>query len=425
METLSKSELDALQLERLKKMVSYVKNNSIFYKEKLKNINANDIKNVKDITNLPFTVKTDLRDTYPWGMLSCKKEDLAEIHVSSGTTGNPTLVGYSKDDIDLWGECMARSMAMSGVKKGDLVQVSYGYGLFTGGFGVHYGAMKLEAPILPASTGNTKKQIHLMKTLSPKVLACTPSFALYLIEEAERSGIKREDFSWKYGIFGAEPWSENMRKEIEKRSGMLALDIYGLSEILGPSIAMECPEKNGLHLWSDVFYPEVVNPDTGEVLPEGSQGELVITTLTKTAQPLIRYRTRDIVTINYEKCKCGRTSPRISKVKGRSDDMLIVKGINVFPSQVEHVLLNVGGVTPNYQIIVDRGLNYLDTLEILVELNEKQFSDQISDLTALEKKLTEEMVAVLSIKPEIKLVNPNSIVRSEGKAVRVIDKRKI
>jgi phenylacetate-CoA ligase len=424
-ETMDRNSLEKLQYERLKKLLGYVSKNSPFYREKLKSINLDDIKSMKDISKLPYTLKTDLRDTYPYGMFSIPKEQVAEIHVSSGTTGNPTLVGYSSEDLALWGEVMARSLVCGGAKKGDLIQVGYGYGLFTGGFGAHYGALKLGATVLPASSGQTKKQISLMMSLKPRILACTPSYALYLAEEIEKEGIAVKDISWNVGIFGAEPWSANMRAEIEKRLGMTALDVYGLSEIMGPGVGMECEEKNGLHLWADVFYPEVINPDTGEVLGEGEEGELVITTLTKEAIPLIRYRTRDIVSINYEKCKCGRTSPRISKIQGRSDDMLIVKGINVFPSQIEHVLLNVNGTTPNYQVVVDRNSSYQDSIEIVVEIEEKMFSDQLGDLTALESKIMREMTAVLSITPKLRLVSPNTLQRSEGKAVRVIDKRKI
>jgi phenylacetate-CoA ligase len=388
-------------------------------------VNLSGIGSIKDISKLPFTVKTDLRDTYPYGMFSMPKEEIAEVHVSSGTTGNPTLVGYSKNDLELWGEVMARSLSAAGTVKGDLIQVGYGYGLFTGGFGAHYGGLKLGAAVLPASSGQTKKQISLMMSLKPRILACTPSYALYLAEEIEKEGIAVKDISWNVGVFGAEPWSDNMRLEIEKKLGMKALDVYGLSEIMGPGVGMECEEKAGLHIWSDVFYPEVINPDTGDVLGEGEQGELVITTLTKEAIPLIRYRTRDIVSITYEKCKCGRTAPRISKVQGRSDDMLIVKGINVFPSQVEHVLLTVNGITPNYQIVVDRNSSYQDSIEIIVEIEEKMFSDQLGDLTTLESKIMREMTAVLSITPKLRLVSPNTLQRSEGKAVRVIDKRKI
>ena len=427
-ETLSSEKLKILQSERLKKLVEYTNANSSFYKNKYKEsgVSPADIRSIEDIQKLPFTAKDDMRDNYPFGMFSAPPEETAEIHVSSGTTGNPTLMGYSKSDLDLWSEVMARSLVCAGVSKGDMVQVAYGYGLFTGGFGAHYGALKLGATILPMSSGQTRRQILLMNSLKPTVLACTPSYALYMAEEAAAMGLSPEQISWKIGVFGAEPWSDAMRHEVEKRLGMKAYDIYGLSEIIGHGVAVACEAQEGLHFWSDVFYPEIIDPKTDKPVKDGENGELVITTLTKTAAPLIRYRTRDIVSITYEPCKCGRTVPRISKIKGRVDDMIIVRGVNIFPSQVEHVLLNVGkGVSPNYQIVVDRNAQYQDSIEILVELEEAIFSDSMREIAALESAILKEMSAVLTISPKLKFVSPGTIERSEGKAKRIIDKRSI
>ena len=428
METMPLEKLKSLQSERLKKIVEYTNTNSQFYKSKYKEsgVSPADINSLDDIQKLPFTTKDDMRDTYPFGIFSAPSKDIAEIHVSSGMTGNPTLMGYSKSDLELWSEVMARALSCAGVSRGDMIQISYGYGLFTGGLGVHYGALKLGATILPMSAGQTRRQIQLMSSLKPTVIACTPSYALYMAEEAAAMGISAEQISWKIGVFGAEPWSDSMRREIEKRLGLKAYDIFGLSEIIGPGVAMDCAEQNGLHFWADVFYPEVIDPQTNQPVPDGENGELVITTLTKTAAPLIRYRTRDIVSITSEPCKCGRTMPRISKIKGRVDDMIIVRGINIFPSQVEHVLLNIGkGVSPNYQIVVDRNAHYQDSIEILVELEESIFSDSMREIAALESAILKEMSAVLAISPKLRFVSPGTIERSEGKAKRIIDKRSI
>ena len=332
-ETQNLQDLKNLQSERLKNLVAYVYKNSPVYKKRIdeSGFSPNDIKSIDDIVKLPFTTKDDMREHYPFGLFSMDVKDIAEMHVSSGTTGNPVVSGYSKEDLDLWAEVSARSIACAGGKPGDIIQIAYGYGLFTGGLGLHYGALKIGATIMPMSSGQTKRQIKLMQDFKPRIIACTPSFSLYMAEEARGMGFDPSQSSWEVGIFGAEPWSEALRNEIEKSLGLTATDIYGLSEISGPGVAQECSFKNGLHIWSDVFYPEIIDPDTNQPVPEGEQGELVITTLTRTGMPLLRYRTRDIVSISYEKCACGRTSPRISKIQGRTDDMIVVRGINVFP----------------------------------------------------------------------------------------------
>ncbi len=420
-------DLKELQSDRLKRTVRYVLENNDVYHERLKKagIGPDSVKSIEDIKKLPFTTKDDMRDNYPFGLFSVDRKSLAEIHVSSGTTGNPTLVGYTQEDLKLWGRVMARCLCCAGAEPGDTVQNAYGYGLFTGGLGVHYGALEMGLTVIPCSSGQTKRQLKIMSDFHPKILACTPSYALYMSEEAKEMGLDPRQSSWKIGVFGAEPWSELMRKEIESVWDILATDIYGLSEIIGPGVAQECRYKDGLHIFSDVFYPEVIDPDTGRDVGPGGTGELVITTLTKQAIPLIRYRTRDIVGINYEKCKCGRTSPRISKVKGRTDDMIIVRGINVFPSQIEHVLLGIEGTYPHYQIIVDRKTGELDELEVLVEVEEKIFSDEIKKLQMLEEKIKKEISSILGISARIKLVEPKTISRSEGKAKRVVDRRSL
>jgi len=424
-ECMAPENLKNILSERLQKIVSYVYNGCPLYREKISKagIQPKDIKGIDDITKLPFTTKIDMRDSYPYGLFSVPTSELREVHVSSGTTGNPTLVGYTKDDIKLWSDVMARSLACAGAKPGDFIQIAYGYGLFTGGLGTHYGAMEMGLTIIPTSSGQTKRQLKIMSDFRPRILACTPSYALYMADEAREMGLDPRSSSWEIGVFGAEPWSESMRKEIETTWNMLATDIYGLSEIIGPGVAQECTYKDGLHVFSDVFYPEIINPDTGEHVKEGETGELVITTLTKQAIPLIRYRTRDQVSITYGKCRCGRTSPRISKIKGRTDDMIIVRGINVFPSQIEHVLLGIEGTQPHYQLIVDRKAGKLDEVEILVEVDEKIFSDEIRQLHVLEEKIRKEIESVLSISAKVKLVEPKTIERSEGKAKRVVDKR--
>ncbi len=425
MECMGHDEMRALQSQRLREVVAYVTERCPAYKKKIasRGIAASDVKGVDEITKLPFTIKEDMRDNYPFGLFSVPLDEIAELHVSSGTTGNPTVVGYTKSDIKLWSEVMARALACAGAVPGDKVQIAYGYGLFTGGLGFHYGALEMGLTIIPASSGQTKRQLKLMTDFRPRILACTPSYALYMAEEARAMGLDLRKRSWEVGVFGAEPWSESMRKEIEDTWGILATDIYGLSEIIGPGVAQECPNKCGLHLFWDVFYPEVINPKTGQYAREGESGELVITTLTKRGIPLLRYRTRDIVGITYERCACGRTSPRITKIKGRTDDMIIVRGINVFPSQIEHVLLTIEGIEPHYQLIVDRKAGELDQLEILVEVEEKIFSDEVKKLAALEQRIAKEIESTLGIYAKVKLVEPRTIERSEGKAKRVVDKR--
>jgi phenylacetate-CoA ligase len=427
MECMDRAEMKNVQSERLKKIVSYVYKNCPLYKTKFDSLGVkpSNIKGIDDIHTLPFTIKDDMRDSYPFGLFSTPIRKIKEIHVSSGTTGNPTVVGYTKEDIKLWSEAMARSLCCAGAEPEDKIQIAYGYGLFTGGLGFHYGSLEMGLTIIPASSGQTKRQLKLMKDFSPRILACTPSYALYMADEAREMGLDPRESSWEIGIFGAEPWSDSMRNEIESTWNMLATDVYGLSEIIGPGVAQECRHKNGLHIWWDIFYPEVIHPDTGKTLGEGEVGELVITTLTKRGIPLIRYRTRDNVSITYEKCKCGRTSPRISKIKGRTDDMIVVRGINVFPSQIEHVLLSIEGTHPHYQLIVDRKAGELDELEILVEVEEKIFSDEVKTMQTLGDKIKREISSILGISARVKLVEPKTIERSEGKAKRVVDKRKL
>jgi phenylacetate-CoA ligase len=426
-ETMDPRELKGIQSNYLKNLVAYIYKNCKVYKDKLDKagIKPDKINSIDDIKRLPFTTKVDMRDNYPYGLFCTDQKNVIELHVSSGTTGNPTLVGYTRDDIKLWSEVMARAIACAGGEPGDTIQIAYGYGLFTGGLGFHYGALEMGLRIIPVSAGQTNRQLKIMQDFAPKILGCTPSYALYMAEEAREMGIDPKKGNWKIGIFGAEPWSEQMRTEIEQAWNMLATDVYGLSEIIGPGVAQECPNKKGLHIFSDVFYPEIINPNTGEPVKEGQDGELVITTLTKQAIPFIRYRTRDIVSINYEKCKCGRTSPRISKIKGRTDDMIIVRGINVFPSQIEHVLLGIEGTEPYYQIVVDRQKHQLDEVEVLVEVNSKMFSDEVKKLEELKRKIKKEIESVLSIGVKVTLVEPKTIERSIGKAKRVIDKRQI
>ena len=425
-ETMSRENLKEIQSDRLKKMIKYIYENSTFYKNKLNEHGTMpaDIKSIDDIKKLMFTTKEDMRDNYPYGIFS-QKDALAEIHVSSGTTGNPTLVGYTKEDIDLWSDVMARTLCCAGALPKDIIQITYGYGLFTGGLGFHYGALEMGLTIIPCSSGMTKRQLKIMEDFKPRIIACTPSYVLYMAEDAKEMGIDPKKSSWGIGIFGAEPWSNAMRSQIETTWNLLATDVYGLSEIIGPGVAQECQYKDGLHVFSDVFYPEVINPETGEEVKEGESGELVFTTFTKKAIPLLRYRTKDIVSITYEKCKCGRTSPRISKIKGRTDDMIVVRGINVFPSQIEHILVGIEGTEPHYQLVVDRSEKNLDILEIHVEVEEKIFSDEIKKLTALEEKIKNEIDSVLGVSVKVKLMEPKSIQRSMGKAVRVVDKRNI
>ena len=425
-EFMSREQLRKLQFERLKQTVERVYDNVPVYKEKLqaKGVEPGDIKSLDDLKLLPFTVKQDLRDNYPFGLFAVPMNDVVRVHVSSGTTGKPTVVGYTQNDIDAWAELIARCVAMTGGGKGDVVQVGYGYGLFTGGLGLHYGAERLGATVIPISGGNTKRQLMLMEDFGTTILCCTPSYALFLSEEAAENGIDLINGKLKAGIFGAEPWSENMRKELEKGLGIKAYNIYGLSEIMGPGVAMECECQCGMHIMEDFFIPEIIDPETGEPLPFGAKGELVFTTITKQAFPLLRYRTRDISVLREEKCECGRTFVRMDRVMGRTDDMLIIRGVNVFPSQIESVLLEIGETEPHYLLVVDRQ-GSLDNLEVWVEVSEKMFSDEVRKLEELEKKLRHEIASVLGISAKIKLVEPKTIPRSEGKAKRVVDKREL
>jgi len=427
MECMDLENLKNIQSERLKKIVEYTYKNCSFYKKKMDRhgVGPKDIRDIGDIQKLPITTKNDMRDSYPFQLFSAPVEEVSEIHVSSGTTGNFTVVGYSKEDLKLWAEVMARALGCAGAEPGDMIQIAYGYGLFTGGLGFHYGALEMGLTVLPASSGQTKRQLKLMNDFKPRILACTPSYCLYMSEEAKEMGLDPRKSSWEIGSFGAEPWSESMRKEIEATWDMLATDVYGLSEIIGPGVAHECEHKKGLHIFSDEFYPEVIDPKTGKQVKKGEKGELVITTLTKRGIPLLRYGTRDIVSINYERCACGRTLPRISKIIGRTDDMIIVRGINVFPSQIEHVLLGIEGIHPHYQLVVDRKAGELDELEVIVEVEEKIFSDEMKALRSLEEKIKREIESILGVFVRVKLVEPKTIERSEGKAKRVIDKRNI
>jgi phenylacetate-CoA ligase len=424
-ETLPRPALEALQLKRLKSVVERVYASVPFYKQSLDEarIRPDDIRTLADISKLPFTYKQDMRESYPYGLFAARMEDVVRIHASSGTTGKPTVVGYTRKDIDNWSDLMARSFVAAGVHKGDIIHNAYGYGLFTGGLGAHYGAEKLGASVIPMSGGNTKKQIMIMKDFGSTVLTCTPSYSLFMAEAACEEGIDFRSLNLRVGIFGAEPWSESMRKEIEEKLNLSAIDIYGLSEIMGPGVAIECIEaKSGLHIWEDHFIPEIIDPDTGTPVPEGQKGELVITTITKEGIPLIRYRTRDITSVTYEPCICGRTHARISRMSGRSDDMLIIRGVNVFPSQIESILMEIEGVEPHYILIVDRKEN-LDTLEVQVEVDEKLFSDEVKHLQTLSQRIEGEIKDLLGVTCKVRLVEPKTIARSEGKARRVVDQR--
>ncbi len=426
-ETLPREALAAIQLQRLQATVERVYATVPFYRKKFQEsgVKPADIRSLDDLKRLPFTTKQDLRDNYPFGMFAVPMDNVVRIHASSGTTGKPTVVGYTARDINTWAKLMARALAAGGAWRGDIIHNAYGYGLFTGGLGIHYGAEKLGASVIPVSGGNTKRQIVIMKDFGPTILTATPSYTLHLAEVATEMGFDFRKLNFKFGIFGAEPWSERMREEIEKKTGMVAVDIYGLSEVMGPGVAMECHEaKKGLHIFEDHFIAEIINPNTGEVVPEGETGELVFTTITKEAFPVIRYRTRDITSLNPEPCICGRTLTRMEKISGRTDDMLIIRGVNVFPSQIESVLMEMGDVEPHYQLIVDREGN-LDTLTVNVELKEKAFSDEVKVLQEISKKISKNIKDYLGVSAKVKLVEPKAIARSEGKAVRVVDNRKI
>lgn len=424
-ETAPRNHLRALQSERLIKSVYSCYNNIPFYRKKLDEmgLHPKDIASIDDIVKLPFTYKQDLRDNYPYGMFAVPREELVRIHASSGTTGKQTVVGYTQQDVDIWANSAARAIVAAGGTQSDYIHVSYGYGLFTGGLGLHYGAEKLGATAIPVSSGNTRRQVTILQDFHSDLICCTPSYAMYIGETIKDMGIDPSSLPLRAGIFGAESWSENMRKEIEKALAIKAYDIYGLSEIAGPGVAYECAEQSGMHICEDYFYPEIIDPETGETLPDGEYGELVFTCIGKEALPLLRYRTRDICALSHEKCSCGRTLVKMTKTKGRSDDMLIIRGVNVFPSQIEHIILELG-MEPNYLIIVDR-INNLDTMTVQIEMGDAVFSDSVKEIERIERKIKENMQSVLGVSANIKLVEPKSIPRSEGKAKRVIDNREI
>jgi len=421
-ETMSREDIRTHQLEKLKWQVKRVYENVPMYRERMDDagVKPEDIQSLEDIAKLPFTTKQDLRDYYPYDLLAVPKKDIVRIHASSGTTGKQIVAGYTKNDVEQWSNGFARQLTATGGDSKSIVQVSYGYGLFTGGLGAHQGAEKIGAMVIPTSSGNTERQVRFMCDLGATHLCCTPSYAMYLAESVKEMGVKNQ-LKLKAGIFGAEPWTEEMRHQIEEMLGIKAYDVYGLTEIMGPGVSYECSQQAGMHICEDMFIPEIIDPDTGEVLPEGSFGELVFTTITKEGQPLIRYRTRDLCTLDYKQCKCGRTHVRMKKPAGRTDDMLIIRGVNVFPSQIEEVLLkNSIEVSPNYQILVDR-VNNTDTLDINVELSPK-FNGNVDDE---KKSLEAQLRATLGIGAKVHLLRPKSIVRSEGKAKRVIDNRKL
>ena len=423
-ECMSRDEMSALQGKRLHKLVELVYHNVPFYREKMqeRDLCPDDIQSIEDITKLPFTTKQDLRDNYPTGLQAANQSEIVRIHASSGTTGNPTIVGYTRRDLEIWSESAARAFTAYGVTRNDIFSVGYGYGLFTGGLGAHYGVEYVGATVIPTSTGNTEKLLRLLRDLKITGIACTPSYALYVADAMDKHGMTKDDICLKIGAFGAEPWTENMRKEIETRLGLQAYNLYGLSEIIGPGVSYECQCKNGSHISEDHFYPEIINPDTLEPQPYGTTGELVFTTLTKTGMPLLRYRTKDLTSLIGEKCECGRTNVRMTRIIGRSDDMLIIRGINIFPSQVESVILGMPEFEPVDMLVVDR-VNNLDTLQVQVEVRRDYFSDELGAMLQLRKRLADKLKSVLSISADVRLMEPNSIPRSEGKSVRVIDKR--
>lgn len=424
-ECMSRDELETLQSARLVKTVDRVYHNVEFYRKKMQSLGLEpgDIKGIEDLEKLPFTTKNDLRDTYPFGLFAAPQSEIVRVHASSGTTGKATVVGYTRKDLEVWSECVARALTMAGVTRNDIIQVAYGYGLFTGGLGAHGGAEKLGAMVVPMSTGNTKKLTTMMKDFGVTAIACTPSYLLHIAETLEENG-DLDKIKLKAAVCGAEPWTENMRKQIEEKLHINAYDIYGLSEVMGPGVACDCQYHKGLHVYEDHFLPEIIDPETLKGVPAGETGELVFTTITKEGLPLLRYRTRDLTSIDYGKCECGRTMARISRFKGRSDDMLIIRGVNVFPSQIEAALLEMGGTTPHYMMIVDR-VNNLDTLEVQVEVEERFFSDEIKELEKLTKQIAHVIQQAIGLAVKVKLVEPKTLERSMGKAVHVIDKRKL
>jgi phenylacetate-CoA ligase len=418
------AQMRQLQLDRLRSVVGRAFDHVGLFRARLdeRGLTPADIRGLEDIVKLPFTVKTDLRDTYPFGLFASPIEEVVRLHASSGTTGKPIVVAYTQQDLDVWTNVMVRSLASCGITHGDIVQNAYGYGLFTGGLGAHYGAEALGATVIPISGGNTERQIMVMKDFKVTAICCTPSYCIHLLERALELGVDVRELPLRAGVFGAEPWSESMRRHIESAGGIRAYDIYGLSEIIGPGVAVECCAQKGLHVFEDHFYPEIVDPETGEPLAEGAEGELVITTLSKRAMPMIRYRTRDITALISEPCPCGRTLRRMRRIGRRSDDMIILRGVNVFPSQIESALLSVEGTLPHYQIVLTREKG-LDQMEVLVEVTREVFSDQIGALETLHDKLTGALDQTLGLRVAIRLVRPQTIQRSEGKAKRVIDRR--
>jgi len=425
-EAMDRARLGCLQGERLGRLVDVLYRRVPFYRRKMEaaGTRPQDIQGIGDLSRLPFTTKDEMREVYPYGLLAVSLNDIVEIHTSSGTTGTPVVDAYTAGDIEVWSEAMARTLSAGGTGRHDIVQNAYGYGLFTGGMGVHYGARRIGATVIPISGGNTRRQLAIMRDFKSTVIACTPSYSLYLAEAAREEGMDPSKAGLKAGFFGAEPWSESMRAEIQQHLGLTALDIYGLTEIIGPGVAMECECQQGLHVNEDHFFPEIIDPATGAVLPEGQKGELVITTLTKDGTPVLRYRTRDITYLDRAPCPCGRTTVRMHRILGRTDDMLIIRGVNVFPSQIEEVILKVEGIEPHYQLVVDRR-DQLDELEVQVEMNERLFSDEIRGLERMEKKIEADLYATLSIHTRVRLVEPKSIARSEGKAKRIIDRRQL
>ncbi len=429
-ETLPREVLEALQLKRLRQVVQRVYHTVGHYRTAFDEagVKPDDVKSLADLARLPFTTKQDLRDNYPFGLFAVPMSSVVRLHASSGTTGRSTVVGYTKRDIDVWSELMARCFAAAGLNKNDIIHNAYGYGLFTGGLGAHYGAERLGASVIPMSGGNTKRQIMILQDFGPTAICCTPSYALNLAEQGRAMGVDMRNLKLRVGIFGAEPWSDKMRDDIENSLNITALNIYGLSEVMGPGVSMECiEERNGMHIFEDHFLAEIIDPETGAVLPYGKKGELVFTTITKEAFPLIRFRSRDITTLNIAPCRCGRTHVRMDRVMGRSDDMLIIRGVNVFPSQIEAVLLNIEGIAPHYQLIADR-IGTLDTLEVQVEVSEKLMDEsegEVRVLQNMERRIVKDMKDYLGISAKVKLVEPKSLQRFEGKASRVIDKRNI
>jgi phenylacetate-CoA ligase len=425
-ETMPGEEMRKWQGEKLREMIERIYYNVPFYRRKLQELNIlpEDIEGIDDLARLPFTTKEDLRDNYPYNLFAVPMSEIIRIHASSGTTGKPTVVGYTRRDIAHWSEVVARILTSAGVERDDYIHVAYGYGLFTGGLGIHYGSEKVGATVIPISAGNTKKQLQLMEDLGSTVLACTPSYALYLAETIDELNIERDRLKLRIGIFGAEPWTDSMRKKVEERLNIKAIDIYGLSEIIGPGVASECEYQEGLHINEDHFIPEIIDPETLEVLPPGERGELVFTTVTKEGLPLLRYRTGDLSRLIYEKCRCGRTLVRMEKCLGRSDDMLIIRGVNIFPSQIESILLEMGETEPHYRLVVDRE-NNLDILEVQVEVGDQFFSDEIKKLEQLTAKIRRNIESTLGISVKVKLVEPKTFERYEGKTLRVIDRRKL